>query len=602
MIAFPLGRISEPAPMRRAGGSVFLWRVIATIAVVIAAAISIVVAWGAGYPSFPYDEIDQLQMSRLLAGMDMPKVTGGGYYPLWSLLLAPLWWLTSDPFAVYTGAIAIGVVVGLAAIAPLAAIARRFRLSTSQAIAAAAVTVTIPAVAVQSDYALSERMLFFVTSVAVLAAWRLWERPTHARAILFGLALGALYFTHVRVLAVVLAAAVWIVLFAFRNWRVAFTGAIALAAFTIAAHVGGRELNELLLGSFNQGEGLLDTLRASRPGLLLRSALGQAWSQVVGTFGLAAIGFVVIVRSSWLELRRLRAGRATFVLGIVIAAFLLTTIKWASDYHLYTRPWRRIDTWLYGRYFDSIAIILVVIAVAVIVRGIRRATVLWSIGLSLAVIVPSVLWIGREAPLWAYRTPAHIPGVMPWWGLLPTSEVPPGEIPTLFNDGRFWVVASLTALASLVVILALRRFTTVLVLTSAIAVAVASYAADGSSTEFRTVEGAPPSGIHALREALDQTDATVDFDWGCQPDGSRSALAINYYGFWLLPTVLKQINTSRGDVVDADVLVSCDLFDGGSFVATEGRVRIPDVDFHGRTVWVTPGPVADAIESQLGAR
>lgn len=595
MIAFPLGHVSTPAPARRGPGSGRLWTVLAVVMPVVAAAVSIAVAWNADNPSFPFDEIDQLQMSRLLAGLDVPKVTGGGYYPLWSFLIAPLWWILRDPFAVYAAALAIGIVVGLATILPLTLLARRLRLSTAQGVVVASIAVTMPSIALQSDYALSERLLFLILSVAVLTAWRLWERPTHLRAVVFAVTVAALYFTHVRVLTVVLASALWLVLFALRNWRVAITGLVVLIVTAAGADVVARELNVLLLGDFAQGENLLETLRATRPSLLLRSAIGQAWAQLVGSFGLAAVGLVALLRWTWQELRHLRAGRATYVLAITLALFLLTTIKWASEYHLFTRPWRRIDTWLYGRYIDPVTLILVVIALAVIIRGIRRSTVAWAGVVSLLLILPAVLWVGRDAPLWAYRTPAHIGGVMPWWWLLPDSPpVQPGEIPTLWNDGRFWVVASIATLLVLAVVFLLRRWGTIVVVLLAAAFTVATLVADQASNAFHDLEGAPPAAVQPLREALDGSGATVAFDMGCSGNGARDAIALNYYGYWLLPTVVSTFDASAGPG-EADLIISCEE---APTPEVAGATLLPDSAFFDRAVWVRDGAIADELRGE----
>lgn len=600
MPALPLGRVSGPGPIRTAAGAPTLWRVLAVIAVLVATGVSISIAWGADRPSFPYDEIDQLQMSRLLSGAAVPKVTGAGYFPLWSVLLIPLWWVTGgDAFAVYAGAIGIGVVVGLSAIIPLAALARRARISPAQATVAAAVTATMPSIALQSDYAMSERLLFLVMAITVLTAWRLWERPSTARAVVFGVTVGLLYFTHVRLLAVVIVAGAWLVLFTLHQVRVGLVGLVTLLVASAGAHIGGRELNERLLGGFTQGESILDTLMMARPGLLLRSGLGQAWTQVVGTFGLAPLGFVILVVWSWRELRRLRAGRATFVLGVVIALATLATVKWASDYHLYTGPWRRLDTWLYGRYIDPASLLLVVIALAVIVRGVKRTPVLWAGAVSLLVMVPTVLWVAREAPIWAFRTPAHVPGIMPWWWLLPDSAPPAGMAPSWSTGLGFWLIASAATMAIFSFTLLLRRRATVVAVVLLASFGVASVVADGASNLFRDSEGNPPGNLPALRTALQEQDATIQFDWGCQPDGSRSATTGNYFGYWMLPTVMETINTSRGDVPDADVLISCSPDDGGEITGTEGLENVPGMRFRDRSVWVRPGPLADRIAELL---
>lgn len=593
MTAFPVGTVA--APSRRGEPGERVWRVAAVVAVAVAALVSAKVAFSAVGPAFPYDEIDQLQMSRLLAGFDVSEVRGAGYYPAWSFLLAPIWWFTSDALTMYRTAIAIGLVLGLAAIAPLALLARRLRLTTPQAVVAAAVVVTLPAVALQSDYALSERMLLLAVSVMVLAAWRLWERPSLLRAVAFTAMVGVVYFTHVRVAAAVLASAVWLLLFALRNWRIALVGLVSLAVFALAAQHFGSALNVELIGQFSQGDSLTDTLTTTRAGLLLRSGLGQAWTQIVGTLGVAAVGLVSLAVWAWREVRRFRAGRATYLLAIVVAMYLLTTVKWASDYHLFTRPWHRLDTWLYGRYIDPFTSLVVLVGVAVIIRGARRRVLVAAGAVSLAVILPTVLWVARDAPTWGYVTPAHIPGVTPWYWLLPGSPFPDGTrlVPAPWNENRFWVYASLTAIVALALIYVFRRFRKSLAVGLLLAAALMSVVGDGASDRFRDLEYTPPAALPELMQALEATGPVdAQFDKGCNPDGAYESVTINFYGFWLAPTVLSTYDSTTG-TPSADLLILCE---GEEPDGRDDAVVLPGSEYRGTMVWVAEGPLAAELE------
>lgn len=593
MTAFPLGPVTERA---RTSPSSRGWGVLAVLSVAVATGVSVLVALSATRPAFPFDEIDQLQMSRLLVGLETPEVRGAGYFPGWSLIIAPLWWLTSDPFVVYGAAIAIGLVLGLLAIIPMTLIARRFRLTTAQGITASALVVTLPAVAIQADYALSERLLLLTVALVVLTAWRLWERPSMLRGVVLAVMLALMYLTHVRMLVIVLAAGIWLVLFALRNWKVAIVALIATVVLALAVRTASTDLNVLLLGQFSQGENLMQTLRESRPGLLLRSALGQAWTQVVGTLGLAAVGFIALVVWSWKELRRLRAGRATFLLAIILASYALTTIKWASDFHLYTRPWRRLDIWLYGRYIDPITVLLVMIALALIIRGIRRSTVLWAGGLSLAVILPTVFWVAREAPTWAYVTAAHIPGVTPWHWLLPDERFPEGTMltPTFTNENRFWVYASLSALVALLLVLLLRRRRKTLTVLFLAAFSAMSLSGDGASDHFREIEGTLPVAMPEVREALNRVGPIdIAFERGCDDSPGAAAVTLNYYGYWMLPGILRTVD-SIDQATDADVVFACDAPLAPAPVPD--AVPVSDWSHRSMRMWVAPGPLLDALQ------
>lgn len=598
MSALPLGVLSTRSHREPPVGAT--WRWLAIGAVILATLVSSKIAWSAAGPAFPFDEIDQLQMSRLLAGFELSEVRGAGYYPAWSFLLAPLWWVTSDPLIVYRCAIIIGLALGLVAIIPLAFIARRFRLTAWQSVFAAAVVVTLPAIAIQADYVLSERLLFLTVTLTVLTAWRLWERPSILRAIVFSLVVGLMLFTHVRVVAAVLACVIWLLLFALRNWRAALAGILSLAVFAFAAQHVSVDLNVQLLGHFAQGESLGDTVEKTRIGLLLRSGFGQAWTQIVGTLGLAAVGLVALGAWSWRELRSFRAGRATFVLAITLAMYLLTTIKWASDYHLFTRPWHRLDTWLYGRYIDPFVSLLVLLGLALIIRGTRRWVLIVAGAVSLAIILPTVLWVALDAPTWAHVTPAHIPGITPWHMLLPDEVFAEGTrlVPSLWNANRFWVYASLTTVIAMVLMYLLRRCHKTLAVGIALSAAMMSMIGDGASDEFRAAEYTPPVALAPLLTALDRTDspATVQYDKGCNPDGAYESITINYYGYWLTPSVVTTYD-SHAEVPTADLVIVCDGF------VPEGRddaTPLPGSEYRETTIWVSEGAVADELR-KLGA-
>src|SRR3954471_9270353 len=80
------------------------WRIAALVAVLVAVAAHVWVAASAlhkGFPTFSYDEIDTLLVGRAALGIPSPQVAGAGYFPLSSILVSPVWWITSDPFVFY---------------------------------------------------------------------------------------------------------------------------------------------------------------------------------------------------------------------------------------------------------------------------------------------------------------------------------------------------------------------------------------------------------------------------------------------------------------------------------------------------------------------
>jgi len=603
----PTAGLAESASERPAPTvAVRLWRALAVVAVTLSVAVNVLLAWGARSVSFPYDEVDTLLLGRLALGMQTPHPVGGGYYPGWSILLSPIWWLTSDPFAFYRIAMVVGLLVGALTIWPLARIATRFGLTTAQAVTVAAIVMALPAHSVQSGYLLSERLVLPLLVLTVLAAFRLSERPGYLRAVLLAAAAAAALFAHARMLELVGTTAVWLLLLLLRRGRVArvaLVGLVALGAFSWVADRAALHLNRLLLArGFTQTDRLGDLLAKTRPGLVFRTAVGEAWTQLVGSFGLVAVGLVVGLVLAWRELRRREVGPVCFVLGTAVGLWLLSAASWATPYQLYDRPWRRLDTWLYGRYADPAVAMVVLVGLCAVVVGVRRAPLLWAWVAALVVALPAVFFVSRDAPLWAYVTPAHLPGILPWAWALPDHPVPYGLVPSFTNANRFWVLATVTALVPLLVLalghLVGRRArgllarprawalgVTVLVLAMAVG---GSVVADRPSDRFREAHAVPAEAL-ALRDLLAaHPGATVAFDSHCPRPRSHSATQRNLVMWWLLPTVV-EAGWDRGD----DVVVSCP-HGGPSHVS--GAVRLPGRLFGGAdVVWVLPGRFQDEL-------
>jgi len=568
------------------------WRVAALVAVLVAVAAHLWVAASAlhkGFPTFSYDEIDTLMVGRAALGIASPQVSGAGYFPLSSILVSPAWWVTSDPFVFYRVAIAVGVLLALLTIWPLARVATRFGLTMPQAVTVAAIVMTLPARTVQADYALAEKTLFLFMALSVLAAVRVQERPTALRAVVFSVAVALTYFTHARMLVFAVAAALWLLLFALRRWQAALVGLVTLLPLTWGVGRLARHINSLVdPAGFNQGANLLDNLTIGNAGMLARAGLGQAWEQLVSGFGLAAVGLVVALVLAWRELRGRSAGPASLI--VLSAGGLITSsvIAWASADQLYATTWRRLDAWIYGRYADPAFELLTLVALCAVVRGLGRLTVVAAWCLALVVAIPTLLWVAPEAPTGAFRTPAHIPGAMAWAWALPTQAVP-GTIPTLTNDNRFWLIATLTALVPLLVLAVSRsRVGRGVVLGLVLALAAggtvfANQASDEYQSNHRVVN---PLGLELRTILADHPDATVRYDARCPKRMPRPGGRGNRFVWQLLPTVVSR--TAQ----DADIVIACEAA-GTSMPA--GSIRLPSSVDGALYAWVVPGPLQDAL-------
>lgn len=588
-----LDRVRPASGTPRPRGGDRSWHVAAAVAVVVATWAHVWVGTSAmrrGVPTFSYDEICTLMISRAVAGLPAPDVAGYGYFPGSAVLVAPVWWLTGNPDTVLRVAIALGVVIALATIWPLARLATRFGLTTPQAVAAAAVVMALPARALQADLALAEKPLFLLLALAVLAAARLAERPSYARAVVLAVLLAAAYFTHARALTLVAAAVVWLALLAVRRPGVALVGGLVLGALTWGAGRLAHHLNGLVdPNGFSQSANFVDNLRETSPGMVGRALLGQSWEQLVSTYSLAAVGIVVLVGLVRSELRRREPGAAALVALGAAALFSGSVLVWAAEDQLFATSWRRLDAWIYGRYADPVFALIALLGLVAIVRGLSGRVLRTAWCLALAVAVPTVLWLAPQAPTWAFITPAHIPGAMAWSWALPEREFPEGLVPTFTNDNRFWLVATLTALVPLTVLIAARRrplWVGAVVLVLAVPGVVA---ADRASGRYQEELGIRPALTTTLRDIVaEHPGTTIAYIEQCPQDLHRPGGRRNRFAWLLLPTV---VSRDPG----ADIVIACP---GAPAAATPGAVPLPESAYGELLAWVRPGPLQDALREQ----
>lgn len=581
-------------------GSRRLWTVAAVVAVLVSVAVNVYVAWGAR-PAFMFDEIATLLQGRVVLGMDVPHVDSPGYYPGWAILTAPIWLFTQSPFTFYTAAIVVGLVVGTLTIWPLARVATRFGVTPAQGVVAAAIVMTLPARALQSDYALAERLIFLLVALTTLAAFRLWERPTYTRAVLVSLGAALTLLTHARMQVFAGAVALWLICFLVRSWKHALAGIVSLGLLYWAADSLALYINGLLVDSgFHQADHFIQQTLQAPPRGILNSFAGEAWSQMISSFGLVALGLVVAVAAFWRELKARGVGPYGYVLIISLSLYALSALRWSRDNTLYHAPWRRFDYWFYGRYIDPVVDIVVLLGLCVLIRAVvGRATLIWTWGLTLVLSVVVVLVVAPDAPTWAYVTPAHAPGAMAWWWALPNGipgnvhTFPTGTIPSFTNANRFWLLPTVTVvvvLAVLTVLLLLRHRARALAAAALVLVvaAVGSVVADGASNAFHERNGTEDVAIvHTVRQILvDHPHAVVSYEAGCRPRRKASPQR-NWLMWWMLPAIVQRDYT-WGD----DVVFSCDQ---GFPASVPGAVELKGTIFQNTTVWIMPGKLLDSL-------
>lgn len=587
----------EPLAHRPEDGAIALgasrwWRVLAPVSVLTLLALNILVSRTAVAPRTPWDEIGPLQMARLLAGEGpVAQMSGAGYYPGWAILLTPIWWISTDPRTVYSLAIAVVIVLAMLTVVPLTLLVRRWGLSTPQAVTVAALTLSLPARTVNADYVLSENLLAFLIAWAVLLAYHLWERPTALRTVLFTAACSAAYVVHARALAVLLAGAVWLVLFARRDWRQAILGLVLL--------VGGYELvgllvkkvtEPLLISGFGQRELFLASIESSSIGSIVRVALTQSWGQLAGSFGLIAVGGVAVLLMTWRELRHLVVGPSGFVFGMMCIAVPVSVLAWSK-----TGPQDRFDAQVYTRYLDPFMVVLVAIGIAACFSFPRWKLLLPAIAFAVVDVGVVVLRIAPWANTWgSMNGPANSASILAWAGLRPEDPFPHPLYPLPGNGNSFWFWASVCIIGGLAVVALLRTRPRVLSAVALVAFSVLSIVANPSQPRYAPQAFETAVETIESRSGLEEGTASVDVDMECRSSAVRQAEALNWSGFWLAPRDVEAKDPRRGESYDSEIVIACaDWPAAGDLDAKYVR----DSGYATYQVWVLPGEMQDAMES-----
>lgn len=334
-------------------------------------------------PVLVADEMGYLGNARALVGgigaqMELAPFYRGGY----SLLIAPLLKISSDPAAEYHLVLALNAALAAAVFPLLYVLLRRFagvpaRIALWSSLAGA----VYPAITVLSQVAMSENALFPLVCVWLICFAGLLSSASPRSDLLWAIALGAstgaLWAVHNRMVVAIVVAVAGMAWLAYRR-RIA-PAALAAGLVTIALFGLGTHLLDSFVVDHNYGGGASDELTMRMHQLLhfsgirttLANLLGQTWYLLVATFGLAAV-----VLGDHLRGRRRgddREGEAPDPAGPIVAVLLILTALMllisASAFPERTRP----DMLIYGRYAEIVSPALIAFGVAALAHGRRLA-------------------------------------------------------------------------------------------------------------------------------------------------------------------------------------------------------------------------------------
>jgi hypothetical protein len=374
----PRDEASPPAP---AGGR-RRWAPIAVVAAAVAVA-AVVAAHLAlmaplRVPVIHPDELGYVQNAHYLARGGLKPTTE--YYPGYSLLLVPLWWLSRDPLTVWRGALIVNAALaGLAVVLMWCLLGRLApELDRRWRALIVAATAAYPALLLLSDFSMAETAFATAYLGVCLLAARAFEgaedagaaTPGWGRWALLGAGCGLLALVHPRGFAVYVAVGLVGLVALARSLRRGRWAPLAALAAGLAVGFGVTRVLVVTLkdpasrfSAYSPG-GILSRA-ASVHGVLslVSEAGGQLFYLSVATLGLVPFGL-------WLTLRALRAAvsgdRRAAVLTRAFVGLAFVGI-WAVS-SLFMNLGTRADKLIYGRYNDGAVAPLLLLALAELAR------------------------------------------------------------------------------------------------------------------------------------------------------------------------------------------------------------------------------------------
>lgn len=548
-------------------------RWVAVASVILAGAVLIEVQWGSVGPQFSNDEIGNLGNAMLFAHPGTTWVlTGWAYMPGMSVFLTPIWWLTSDPALAYRLAILLCAAVGLAAIQPLAELARRFGSPYRWSFVFASIVVAAPSRALYSNYVWAENLLFLCIAWTVVLVFRLAERPTVANSLAYGAFSAGTFAAHGRALpfamvAVVVGGAVlWhrrpLAMRVFAAWLLVAVGAYGLFRYaTDAIYIsGGRE------------SGTLAGLANATPSGYAVTVVSQVWYQVAAWAGLTVIGALTLLARARAERWR-GAAMATVVLmaPMALAVPLLLAVPPGGD--------PRITLHVYGRYLDPFITPLAVIALARLQRHMSaRVKALLAVGYA-GSAGAFLVWCVPSIPVGGSFTSAHAPGVS--YLLHPEYVVTGGK--------EDWArLVWLAVLPAIVLVVVARLRAVAVVSLSLWFVSVTVWTDIAQFERFEAVHRSEPP-IVSLLAGID-----TGVPLYAEPKSQFPLQQGNRFAFWLYPRAYVYMDTSK-DTSGVQMFLG-DV--SSTFAREHGASELVGSHDGSAVIWVLPGPLDDQLAKQ----
>jgi hypothetical protein len=318
-------------------------------------------------PVLVADEIGYLTNARVLTGgiagqLEQAPFYRGGY----SLLIAPVVGLVSDPSVAYHLILVLNALLAAAVFPLLYLLLTRFGgVRAELAFWAALAGAAYPALTVLSQVAMSENALFPLVVVWLIAFGGMLSARRDGREVAWaaglGVATGALWAVHNRMIVAVALAVVGVIWLAARR-RLRPAAAVVGLVVIALAFLGVHFLDSYLIDHNYAGsapdelsERMDEIFQFGGFRTVLANLVGQTWYLLAATFGLAAAAAWSFFRSE---------EREAPVLGVLLALTALLLLISAAAFPEQTRP----DMLIYGRYTEVVAPALIAFGLATLSR------------------------------------------------------------------------------------------------------------------------------------------------------------------------------------------------------------------------------------------
>jgi hypothetical protein len=304
------------------------------------------------------DEAGYIGNARFLAGgLPIKMLKAGAYYPGYSLILAPLFWLGLDPQKTYQAILVVnGLLVTTAFVSLVYWLRRVLGESSRYAYGIAFAASAYPTFFVQPGFAMSESAVIALTTLLPLLVHWLVASKRLIAGFAVALVTAFLYSVHPRFIGTVAVVGIgFLLLSAARvsTWKVTLpsllllvagvVGARALSAFVKAANGGG---------SFSGGSRAAALMTPRGMWSLTLEVLGQFWYLEVATAGLVLVGVVSGIRLLIWPTAAL--GPRTSPAWVALLFSLLTAaLAFGVSCAFMSEP-ERVDHYIYGRYNEAV--------------------------------------------------------------------------------------------------------------------------------------------------------------------------------------------------------------------------------------------------------